>query len=189
MPEPAPFKRLAGLKSAAAFREYVTALGLDLPCDDTLLTGADSPLTRPVEHVTINGKAPANRWAIQPMEGWDGTPAGGITDEVRRRWRRFGESGAGILAGGEAMAVRFDGRANPNQLVIGPATRRDLAELVALARAAHRERYGAAAADRLIIGFQLTHSRAVLPAAGQGPTGAARGLPASAAGPALRGKQ
>lgn len=158
MPETASFTRLASLKSAAAFRDYVAALGIELPCDDAILTGAASPLARPVEGVAINGKVPANRWAIQPMEGWDGTPAGGVTDEVRRRWRRFGESGAGILAGGEAMAVRFDGRANPNQLVIGPATLRDLAELVALARAAHRERYGAAAADRLVIGFQLTHS-------------------------------
>lgn len=158
MSETAPFTRLASLKSAAAFRDYAAALGVELPCDDAILTGVASPLARPVDGVTINGKVPANRWAIQPMEGWDGTPVGGVTDEVRRRWRRFGESGAGILAGGEAMAVRFDGRANPNQLVIGPATQRDLAELVALARAAHRERYGAAAADRLIIGFQLTHS-------------------------------
>ncbi len=158
MPESVAYPRPAGFKSAAAFRAHVATLGLDLPCDDAILTGAASPLTRPVEGPTINGKSPANRWAIQPMEGWDGTPAGGATDEVRRRWRRFGESGAGILAGGEAMAVRFDGRANPNQLVIGPATRRDLTELVSLARAAHRERYGAAAADRLIIGFQLTHS-------------------------------
>ena len=158
MPDPAPFTRLAALKSPAAFREYAAALGLDLPCDDAVLTGAPSPLAQPIEGFRLNGKCPLNRWAIQPMEGWDGTPAGGITDEVRRRWRRFGESGAGILCGGEAMAVRPDGRANPNQLVIGPATQRDLAELVSLARAAHRERYGAAAAERLIIGFQLTHS-------------------------------
>ncbi len=158
MPDAAPFTRLASLKTAAAFREYAATLGLDLPCDDTLLTGAASPLAQPFESVQINGKRPFNRWAIQPMEGWDGTPAGGITDEVRRRWRRFGESGAGILCGGEAMAVRPDGRANPHQLVISPATERDLAELMSLARAAHRERYGAAAAERLIIGFQLTHS-------------------------------
>ncbi len=158
MPEAAPFTRLASLKTAAAFREYAAGLGLELPCDDAVLTGAQSPLTQPIEDVPINGKRPFNRWAIQPMEGWDGTPAGGITDEVRRRWQRFGESGAAILCGGEAMAVRPDGRANPHQLIIGPETARDLAELVETARAAHRERYGAASAERLIIGFQLTHS-------------------------------
>ena len=52
------------------------------------------------------------------MEGWDGTTSGGVTDEVRRRWQRFGESGAKLIYGGEAMAVRPDGRANPNQLII-----------------------------------------------------------------------
>ena len=40
------------------------------------------------------------------MEGWDGTTTGGMTDDVRRRWQRFGESGAKLIYGGEAMAVR-----------------------------------------------------------------------------------
>ena len=33
-----------------------------------------------------------------------------------RRWQRFGESGAKLIWGGEAVAVRHDGRANPHQL-------------------------------------------------------------------------
>lgn len=156
MSEPARYPRVASFKTAAAFRAHLAALGVDLPCDDEILTGGASPLAQPVEGPAINGKRLANRWAIQPMEGWDGTPAGGITDEVRRRWRRFGESGAKLICGGEAMAVRHDGRANSNQLVISEATQRDLAELVEIARAAHRERYGTA--DNLVIGFQLTHS-------------------------------
>ena len=40
-----------------------------------------------------------NRWAILPMEGWDGTADGRPTDLVRRRWRRFGESGAKLDLG------------------------------------------------------------------------------------------
>ncbi len=156
MTESVRYPRVASFKTAAAFRVHAAALGLELPCDDAILTGTASPLAQPLEGPRLNGKRLANRWAIQPMEGWDGTPAGGITDTVRRRWRRFGESGAGLICGGEALAVRHDGRANPNQLVITEATRRDLAELVDLVRTAHRERYGAATEP--VIGFQLTHS-------------------------------
>ena len=59
-----------------------------------------------------------NRWCIQPMEGWDGTPDGRPTDWTRRRWEHFGRSGAKLIWGGEAVAVRHDGRANPNQLCL-----------------------------------------------------------------------
>jgi len=90
------------------------------------------------------------------MEGWDGTTTGGVTDEVRRRWQRFGESGAKLIYGGEAMAVRPDGRANPNQLIIVEQNKKDLAEIREILVRAHKERYGTA--DDLVIGFQLTHS-------------------------------
>ena len=156
MADPVKFPRIASLKTPADFRAHLASLGLDLPCDDTILTAGASPLAQPVEGVVVNGRPLANRWAVQPMEGWDGTPAGGVTEEVRRRWRRFGESGAKLICGGEAMAVRHDGRANPNQLVISEATKRDLAGLVETVREGHRERFGGA--DDLVVGFQLTHS-------------------------------
>ena len=154
----APFKltRLASLKTVADFRAHVAGLGLELPCDDTLQTGAESPLTRPVDGPLVNGKRIGNRWAIHPMEGWDATTTGHATAEVRRRWQRFGQSGAKLIFGGEAMAVRPDGRANPNQLMILEDTRRDLAEIRELLVQAHRERHGTA--DDLVVGFQLTHS-------------------------------
>jgi 2,4-dienoyl-CoA reductase-like NADH-dependent reductase (Old Yellow Enzyme family) len=90
------------------------------------------------------------------MEGWDGTTSGGITDEVVRRWQRFGESGAKLIYGGEAMAVRADGRANPNQLIINSENKTALARLRETLVSAHQQRYGSA--DDLVIGFQLTHS-------------------------------
>ncbi len=156
MPETASFVRVPSLKTAAAFRAHVASLGVDLPCDDAILAGAASPLAQPAAGVAINGKTPGNRWAAQPMEGWDGTATGGITDDVRRRWRHFGESGAKLVCGGEAMAVRPDGRANPRQLVIVPANERDLAALREIVVRAHHERHGNT--DDLVIGFQLTHS-------------------------------
>ena len=153
---PSRLVRIPSLKTVQAFREHVRGLGIELPCDDSILVGAESPLTKPVPDLNINGKQIGNRYAVQPMEGWDGTTSGGITDDVRHRWRRFGESGAKLICGGEAMAVRPDGRANPNQLIISEANKQGLAELVQLLKQAHQERHGTV--DNLVIGFQLTHS-------------------------------
>jgi len=148
--------RIPSLKSVDEFRAHVASLGIELACDDAIVTGTDSPLAQPVDGVTINGKRIGNRIAIQPMEGWDGTTTGGVTDEMRRRWRRFGESGAKLIFGGEAMAVRADGRANPNQLILVEENQTGIAELVGGLKRAHVERYGTT--DDLVIGFQLTHS-------------------------------
>jgi len=156
MTEPFKLVRVPSLRAVDDFRRHCAGLGLELPCEDAIEIGANSPLSQPVIGVKINGKQIGNRIAVQPMEGWDGTSAGGVTDEMRRRWRRFGESGAKLICGGEAMAVRPDGRGNPNQLIINEENRAGLAELVSIVRQAHRERYGSI--DDLVIGFQLTHS-------------------------------
>ncbi|MGZ8940046.1 MAG: hypothetical protein ACXW32_12610, partial [Limisphaerales bacterium] len=118
MAEPFKLTRIPALKSVDDFRQHCANLGVNLPCEDSIVTGAESPLVQPIEKITINGKRVGNRYAIQPMEGWDGTTTGGISDEMLRRWARFGESGAKVIYGGEAMAVRPDGRANPNQLIL-----------------------------------------------------------------------
>ena len=149
------FTRVPSLKTVADFREHLASLGLDLPCDDAILTGG-SPLGESLSGVTINGKTLSNRWCVHPMEGWDGTANGEPTENVHRRWRRFGESGAKLIFGGEAMAVRPDGRANPNQLLIDPAHEAGLAGLRETLARAHGERFGRT--DDLVIGFQLTHS-------------------------------
>ena len=100
--------------------------------------------------------AAGNRWCILPMEGWDGTADGHPSDLTRRRWTHFGQSGAKIIWGGEAVAVRHDGRANPNQLVINADTLSNLADLRQRLIEAHREQFGRT--DDLLIGLQLTHS-------------------------------
>ena len=156
MSEPFKLVRVASLKTVADFRQHVATLGLELPCEDAIVAGSGNPLAQPVTDVTVNGKRIGNRVAIQPMEGWDGTTTGGISEEMVRRWQRFGESGAKLIFGGEAMAVRADGRANPNQLIINEENKAGLARLRETLLAAHQERYGAT--DDLVIGFQLTHS-------------------------------
>src|SRR6266542_382909 len=140
MAEPLRLVRVPTLKTVADFRNHVGSLGIEVPCEDQIATGSASPLAQRIDGVTINGKRIGNRWVIQPMEGWDGTTTGGATDEVRRRWQRFGESGAKLIYGGEAMAVLPDGRANPNQLIIVEENKRDLAELRDILVRAHAPR-------------------------------------------------
>jgi len=129
-------------------------LGCDIPCDDRILTAAEgSPLAEPI---IVFGRRLGNRWCIHPMEGWDGTPDGRPSEWTRRRWQRFGQSGAKLIWGGEAVAVRHDGRANPNQLWINSDTQGEIAALRELLVRAHREVMGTG--DDLLIGLQLTHS-------------------------------
>ena len=148
--------RVPSLKSADDFRRHAASLGIELPCDDRILTGNASPLAQPADGVRINGKSIGNRCAVQPMEGWDATTSGGVTEPMLRRWQRFGQSGAKLICGGEAMAVRPDGRANPNQFIINEANRAGLTRLRETLVTAHQQRHGTT--DDLVIGFQLTHS-------------------------------
>ena len=148
--------RVASLKTVADFRAHIAALGLDLPIEDTIEAGASNPLSSPVDRVLINGKRIGNRIAIHPMEGWDGTTTGGTSAEMKRRWQRFGASGAKLICGAEAMAVRADGRANTNQLIINEANQAGITELVEILKAEHLAVWGST--DDLVIGFQLTHS-------------------------------
>ncbi len=152
-PTPFRFPKLATLKSAEELRQRLAGLGHPLPVDDT---AQPAVLGRVIPAGIGVPKPIGNRWAILPMEGWDGTPDGRPTDLVRRRWRRFGQSGAKLIWGGEAVAVRPDGRANPHQLVLSEANVPDLAALRGELVAAHLERHGQD--GDLLVGLQLTHS-------------------------------
>ena len=87
MAEAFKLTRVPTLKTVAEFRAHLATLGLDLPCEDEIVIGNASPLTQSIDGVTINGKRIGNRWAIHPMEGWDGTTTGGVTEEMLRRWQ------------------------------------------------------------------------------------------------------
>jgi 2,4-dienoyl-CoA reductase-like NADH-dependent reductase (Old Yellow Enzyme family) len=147
------YQSIGGLKTAADFKSLLTDLGLAIPCDEELQTGPTSILAQPIK---LADKAIGNRFCIHPMEGWDGTVDGKPSDATIRRWRNFGLSGAKLIWGGEAVAVRHDGRANPNQLLMSEDNQRGLAELRETVLAAHRE--ASDTTDDLLIGLQLTHS-------------------------------
>lgn len=147
------YVKLAALKSVDEFIDVLQRLNLHIPCDGQVLSGDASPLAQPL---TVDGLTIGNRFAVQPMEGWDGTPDGRPSEMTFRRWRRFGCSGAKLIWGGEAVAVQHDGRANPNQLVLNEDTRDDLARLRDALVEEHRKTTGSI--DGLVIGLQLTHS-------------------------------
>ena len=148
-----PILRLGAVKEVARFKDHVQTLGLEIPCDDELLSGPESPLRWPLSHGEIRI---GNRIAVQPMEGWDGTADGSPSELTIRRWKRFGQTGGKLIWGGEAVAVCHEGRANPNQLVIAEHTRRGLAELRRVLVEEHCATTGSD--ERLFIGLQLTHS-------------------------------
>jgi 2,4-dienoyl-CoA reductase-like NADH-dependent reductase (Old Yellow Enzyme family) len=144
---------LGGIRTVADFKAHLAELGLSIPCDDELQVGPTSPLAQPID---FNDKKIGNRFCIHPMEGWDGTTDGKPTEATVRRWRNFGLSGAKLIWGGEAVAVRHEGRANPNQLLMSEDNKSGLAELRQVLLNAHREI--ADTTDDLLIGLQLTHS-------------------------------
>jgi len=150
-----PYPRIATLKTAAAFRQHLDRSQIHLAFDDQLAAPQASPFARPIE---VDGSRVGNRFCILPMEGWDGTSDGAPSELTRRRWRNFGISGAKLIWGGEAVAVRHDGRANPNQLVMNARTQPAIAALRDELVAAHRARFGAGADGDLLVGLQLTHS-------------------------------
>src|SRR5690348_6150079 len=147
------YTAVGSFREVPAFVEHVRQLGLDIPCDQNLQSGNDSPLARPLE---LDGRTIGNRWTIHPMEGWDATRDGHPSENTNRRWKHFGASGAKIIWGGEAFAVRHDGRANPHQLFFNPDSKADLATLRETLIEEHRRAVGAT--DDLLIGLQLTHS-------------------------------
>ena len=145
------FPRVSSLKSAADFQGRLNELGLDLPFDEVV--DPAGPLAQPIQR---SRGVIGNRFAILPMEGWDGTLDGKPSDLTRRRWQNFGKSGAKLIWGGEAVAVRHDGRANPNQLALTEANVGEFAELRRLLIETHQAAFGST--EDLLVGLQLTHS-------------------------------
>ena len=139
------YTQVKQLRTVDQFRAHIASLGVDIPVADHVdPTGplGDAVTIRDASAGTLT--AP-NRFAILPMEGWDGTADGRPTDLVRRRWTRIGASGAG-LAWCEATAVRADGRANPHQLLLDRSTVDEFVTLRALL------------VPEQVAGLQLTHS-------------------------------
>jgi len=148
------YKRIAQLKTPEQFSAHIHSLGIQLDFDPEHQSTPVSPLAQPYNLKAFNIQL-SNRWCILPMEGWDAQTNGKPSELVIRRWERFGQSGAKLIWGGEATAVRPDGRANPNQLIINENNLADITNLRERLVQAHAARWNI---DDLLIGLQLTHS-------------------------------
>ncbi len=147
------YPKIAKLNSIEKIAGRLSELGVELPLEEKL--EADSgPLGKPLE--LRSGFEVGNRFCILPMEGWDGTETGLPTELTMRRWKQFGLSGAKLIWGGEAVAVRQDGKANPNQLVISDKNLAPIERLRESLVDTHRSQFGNV--DDLFVGLQLTHS-------------------------------
>ena len=84
-------------------------LDIDLPYQESL-----SGLFEPISAGT---KTIPNRFAVQPMEGFDGTVQGAPDELTFRRYKRYAQGGSGLIWF-EATAVVPEGRSNPSQLML-----------------------------------------------------------------------
>lgn len=144
-------QKLNRLKTADDFGRMLAEIGKSHP-EFSLAFDTDLDPSTLSQPITVMGKQLSNRFCVLPMEGWDAEPSGAPTPRIFRRWRRFGESGAALIWGGEAVAVQPDGRANPNQLQLTSETAPAFAEL-------RRTLLDAMpAGTQSLVGLQLTHS-------------------------------
>ncbi len=158
--EKSKYKRIGSLRTREEFVAYLTSLGLELPVDEKILSALEgSPM---VQSLKIGPFILPNRWSIQAMEGWDANDDGTPSELLLNRWRKFGDSGAALVWGGEACAVQFDGRSNPRQLCHCEEHKDTMYhQLFDTVTAAHRERLkkeGKNPEETFLVGLQLTHS-------------------------------
>lgn len=135
------------LRSPQELLEKASRLGIELPFQKDL-----SPF---FEKISLGSKKLTNRFAVQPMEGYDAAHDGTPTDLTFRRYRRFAGGGS-VLIWFEATSVVPEGRSNPRQLWIHRNNADDFARLVDEAR-----KEAARSSDtehEIYCVLQLTHS-------------------------------
>ncbi|MEW6238094.1 MAG: FAD-dependent oxidoreductase [Candidatus Omnitrophota bacterium] len=132
-------------RTLADLQKTIEELRLDLPASEDF-----SILAKPV---CYGKKAVPNRLANHPMEGCDGLANGAPSDLTLRRYRRFGEGGAGLIWF-EACAITKESRANPRQLWLHEETLPDFKRMVEMTR----EAAGRSMDHDPCLILQLTHS-------------------------------
>ncbi len=109
------------LRDLDLLRADLADLGLSLPINEDL-----SVLAEPV---ALGRHRAANRFAVQPMEGFDAGEDGLPGPLAFRRYARYAEGGS-ALVWFEATAVLHEARSNPHQLVLHPGSADTFARLV-----------------------------------------------------------
>ena len=138
--------------SIESLKQELDALGEILPLAEDVsilreplpLRSRDTARTYPVI---------ANRLAIQPMEGCDGTQSGEPGPLTLRRYDRFAQSGAGLIWV-EAVAIVPEGRANSRQLQLTEDNLSDYQRLVETIKQSTYSQFG----FEPVLVMQATHS-------------------------------
>ncbi|QTL97334.1 NADH:flavin oxidoreductase [Iocasia frigidifontis] len=127
--------------------------------DDIRRLNLNCPLEKDIdvlgEEIKIVERVIPNRLAIHPMEGADANSDGRPGELTLRRYKRYAESGAGLIWV-EAVAVNESGRANNKQLYLNEETVAEFKNMVDMIREKAIETMGDDFNPYLVI--QLTHS-------------------------------
>lgn len=134
-------------KSREEFLAKIAALSLEIPFSHDI-----GGLFR---SFPLAGRTLPNRLAVHPLEGADAGPGGAPGELTFRRYRRFAESGCGLIWF-EATALHEEGRSNPNQLLLSKQTLDAFKRLVEMIRSFAQKRAGRNPSPVLIL--QLTHT-------------------------------
>lgn len=133
------------LRSLDDLRAELARLDLSIPLSEDLSILGE-PL--PIGKWTL-----PNRFAAQPMEGFDSSDDGTPGELSFRRYRRYAEGGSSLIWF-EATAVVHEARSNAHQLMLCSKNVDTYARLVEATRDAARKAFG----HEIVMVVQLTHS-------------------------------
>lgn len=146
------------LKSYEELESELDRLNLEIPLSDNLAVLAE-PLefggTKACrrENGLYKKYKLANRFIVQPMEGFDSGPNGEPTELGFRRYERFASGGASLIWF-EATAVLFEARSNSQQFWINEKSANQFAALEEKTRSIAKKKFG----HEIVSVIQLTHS-------------------------------
>lgn len=138
------------LKSYEELQIELEKLGLELPLSDDFSVFAQKWELRVPDKPSL---FLPNRFAVQPMEGFDSGPDGEPTELGFRRYERFAEGGAGLIWY-EATAVLPEARSNEQQFWLNEKSANRFAALEERTRSIARKKFG----HEIVSILQLTHS-------------------------------
>ncbi|WP_371802439.1 oxidoreductase [Candidatus Lokiarchaeum ossiferum] len=116
-------------KSQQDLQEKISSLKLDIHLAKSL-----NSLKLPLQ---IKSSVFPNRLIIHPMEGCDSSITGVPTSLTKRRYRRFGTSGAGLIWY-ESTAISKESRSNPYQLMLTEENKNSVQKLIVEAEKAEQ---------------------------------------------------
>ena len=133
------------IRTLDELRAAIARLDLAMPVEEDLSVLGTS--------LQLAGRMVPNRFAAQPMEGFDSSPDGSPGPLSFRRYRRYAEGGFGLIWF-EATAVMHEARSNPNQLCLYKGNVSAFRDLLEGTRKAAKSTMG----HDIVAVIQLTHS-------------------------------